>query len=242
VFGAGILLAATQVLVTVLDPLTGFRLPGLGTDDFVASGGIDSVRVADRPMAVLLLVDSSVTGEVVRTTAERLIGELATGDQMALMTFSRNTSFTKDFTADRAALREALAGVSYGGDPRMLDGLAEGLGCTFPVGPLRKVVVLLTAGIEGPSRTLESTVIRAAREKGIAIYPVYLHGSGRWVFPEIARATGGASFWLREAGNVTGIWETIRQPYLLKLHNAGGTIKTKGREKTFVSSLPLVID
>jgi hypothetical protein len=242
VSGAGILLAATQVLVTVLDPVTGFRLPGLGTDDFAEAGSIESVRVADRPVAVLLLVDSSVAGEVVRPTAERLIGELSAGDQMAVMTFSRNSSLVKGFTADKVALREAMAGVSYGGDPRMLDGLADAIGCAFPVGQFRKVIVLLTAGIEGPSRTLESAAIRAAREKGVAVYPVYLHGSGRWVFPEIARATGGASFWLREAGNVSGIWETIRQPYLLNLHRPGGIIKTKGREKTFVSSLPLVVD
>ena len=241
-FGAGILLAATQVLVTVLDPLTGLRLAGLGPGDFVVTGGVESVRVADRPVAVLFLVDSSAAGEVVRTTAERFIGEMAASDRMGLMTFGRSASLVKAFTTDKGALRQALAGVSYGGDPRMLDGLASGLGASFPAGDFRKVIVLLTAGIEGPSRTPESAVIRAAREKGIAIYPVYLHGSGRWVFPDIARETGGAPFWLREAGSVTGIWDTIRRPYLLTLHRAGGMIKTNSREKTFVSSLPLAID
>lgn len=241
-FGAGILLAATQVLVTVLDPLTGLRLPGLGADDFVVSGSIESVRVADRPVAVLLLVDSSAAGEVVRTTAERLIWELAAGDRMALMTFSREAALARAFTTDKRALREALAGVSYGGDPRMLDGLATALGSGFPAGDFRRVIVLLTAGIEGPSRTPESAVIRAAREKGIAIYPVYLHGSGRWVFPEIARETGGAAFWLRETASIPGIWDTIRRPYLLTLRSAVGAVKTKGREKTFISSLPLAIE
>ena len=126
----------------------------------------------------------------------------------------------------------------FDGDPRLWDSVFAALDTGFPTGGYRKVVVLLTAGIEGPNRTTESAVIQSAREKGIALYPVYLHGSGRWSFPGVARQTGGAAFWLREVRSAAAIVAAIRNPYLLTLQGGVGQIKVKGREKTFVSSLP----
>jgi hypothetical protein len=100
------------------------------------------------------------------------------------------------------------------------------------------VIVLLTAGIEGPSRALESTVVQAAVRNGIAVYPVYEHGSGRWSFPGMAKQTGGAAFWMREVRAVEPMMDVIRSPYLVTLSGAGA-LKVKGREKTFVSALPV---
>lgn len=236
--GAGLLLAA-QLFVTVLDPQTGLRLQGLMAEDFVAPSRVESVHQTDEPVSVLLLVDTSAAGEVVRTTAERFIAAMPEGDHLGLMTFGRSAELVKGFSDDRTAIGEALAEVKYGGDPRLIDGLGAAVNSTFPAGKIRKVIVMLTAGIEGPSRALQSSVVSAAREKCIAVYPVYLHGSGRWVFPEMARDTGGAAFWLRETTDIPGIWDTIRRPYLLKLQGPGNGIKMKGREKTFVSSLPV---
>jgi len=119
-----------------------------------------------------------------------------------------------------------------------LDQRSVAIETAFPAGRYRRVVILLTAGVEGPSRAGPSDVILAAIRKGIAIYPLYLHGSGQWIFRNIAKDSGGAMFWLRETKDPAGIYDSIRAPYLVTLGGGAVAIKAKGREKSFVSTLP----
>lgn len=232
---AGALLAAVRVLVTVLDPETGLPVPGLGAADFVAPSAVVSVAAAEEPVAVLLVLDNSSAGDGLRRTAGEIVARLTARDVVALAPFQGGATA---FSGDGAAVGRAVGEVRFGGDPRLWDSVLGALDTGFPAGGYRKVVVLLTAGIEGPNRATESAVVLAAREKGIALYPVYLHGSGRWSFPGIAKQTGGAAFWLREVRSAEAIVAAIRNPYVLTLQGGAGPIKVKGREKTFVSSLP----
>ena len=232
---AGSLLAAVRVLVTVLDPESGLPVPGLGAADFVAPSAVVSVRAAEEPLAVLLVLDNSAAGDGLRRTAGEIVARLTERDVVALALFQGGATA---FSGDRGPVGRALGAVRFDVDPRLWDSVFAALDTGFPTGGYRKVVVLLTAGIEGPNRTTESAVIQSAREKGIALYPVYLHGSGRWSFPGVARQTGGAAFWLREVRSAAAIVAAIRNPYLLTLQGGVGQIKVKGREKTFVSSLP----
>ncbi len=233
---AGALLAAVRVLVTVLDPESGLPISGLGAADFLAPSPVMAVAAAEEPLAVLLVLDNSAAGDGLRRTAGEIVARLTSRDVVALAPFQGGATA---FTGDRAAVGKALGELRFGGDPRLLDSLLTALDTGFPAGGYRKVVVLLTAGVEGPNRATESGVIHAARERGIALYPVYLHGSGRWSFPGMAKQTGGAAFWLREVRSAEAIVTAIRNPYLLTLQGGVGPIKVNGREKTFVSSLPL---
>lgn len=228
-------MAAVRIVVTVLDPESGLPVMGLTPFDFLAPSPVLNVARADAPLAVLVVLDNSASGEGLRRIAGDIVARLGAQDQVALAPFQGKAMA---FTGDRAAVERALASVPFGGDPRLLDSVLNALEIGYPTGEFRKVVVLLTAGIEGPNRATEGAVIQAAREKGIAIYPVYLHGSGRWSFPGLARQTGGAAFWLREVRSAEAIVDAIRHPYLLTLQRGGGPVKLKGREKTFVSSLP----
>lgn len=237
--GAG-LLAATSILVTVLDPSTGLGLAGLTAEDFTARGQVRGVAVAEMPVAAIIVVDNSVAGGVVRDVVREVLGQLGGEDRMALAATNPETRLLQGFTGDPSELRSALARAAYEGNPRLLDGLAESLEMPFPEAPRqRNVLVLITAGIEGVNRVREAAIVNAAKQRGIALYVIYLHGSGRWVFDGLTQETGGAHFWTRESPVVAGIWDTIRRPYLLQVApGAAGSIKVKGREKTFVSSLP----
>ena len=57
-------------------------------------------------------------------------------------------------------------------------------------------------------------------------------------FRNIAKDSGGAMFWLREAKDSAAIYDSIRAPYLVKLGGGAVAVKVKGREKSFVSTLP----
>lgn len=234
----GALLAATGVLVTVLDPATGLMVRGLGPGDFTSPRPVESVRAADIPLAAILLVDASAVGSVVQVAAAGIAGQMRPGDRMAVMTYAGQRALVQPFTDDAAAVRKAVDATNFAGDPRTMDALAEAIETPFPVGRFRCVIILLTAGIEGPSRTGQGEVIMAAIRKGIALYPLYLHGSGQWIFRNVAKDTGGAIFWLREAKDPAGIYDSIRAPYLVTLGGGAVAIKAKGREKSFVSTLP----
>ncbi|HEU0121041.1 MAG TPA: hypothetical protein VFQ91_11000 [Bryobacteraceae bacterium] len=238
--GAGALLAAVQVLVTVLDGDSGAPVSGLTAESFLSPVRVESAEVSNLPVAMLLAVDASAAGGVVKDAAAALAGQLRPRDRMAVWALGREAIVGQAFTAERSQALMAVSALEFAGDPHLLDGLAAALDMPFPAEGYRRVVVLVTAGIEGPNRVQENEVVEKAREKRIAIYPVYLHGSGRWTFPGIAARTGGAAFWLRERRPAETILETIRSPYLLTLASPAAGLKIKGREKTFVSSLPLL--
>ncbi|MBI2686440.1 MAG: VWA domain-containing protein [Acidobacteria bacterium] len=237
---AGAVLTAIRVLVTVLDPSTGLAIEQLRAEDFHAPVPVESVNTASDPLAVLVLLDASAAGDAQRTMAKELIGQFTGRDRVALMTFQRQAVLAQPFSENLPPVLNKLEGVVYDGDPRMMDALASAVAAPFPAGMKRKVILLLTAGIEGPSRTTEAQLVHSAREKGIAVYPVYLHGSGRWSFPGLAKQTGGAAFWVKEVRSAVEIMRIIRSPYVVTLRGpaAAGAIKVNGREKVFVSALP----
>lgn len=236
-----LLAAAVQFLVTVLDPATGRPAANLTLADLDAPAPIESVRPANLPADVLLLLDTSVPGELLRRQAEAFLAELGPTDRMAITGLrGRRPALLAPFTADKAALARALRDAPYAGDPALWDSLAAALSHPFPAGPRQRVVLLLTAGIEGANHATPAAVVDLARDRRAALFPVFLHGSGRYTFGPLARDTGGVSFWLREHPDPAAIWAAIRSPWLVTLAAPApaASIKAKGREKTIVSALP----
>jgi hypothetical protein len=132
----------------------------------------------------------------------------------------------------------------------VLDALYAAIDGGFQGASFRRVVLLLTAGVEGPSRVSEREVIRLARRNGASIYPVYMVGMERSMFESLARQTGGACFNLRDMQKtLTGppgerIFEALRSHYTLTLSgNLSLSDKLKVEVarpvKLLVSALPL---
>lgn len=112
------------------------------------------------------------------------------------------------------------------------------------------MILLVTAGVEGPSRTTEREIVRLARSNGVSVYPIYAAGNGRSVFDFLARQTGGAAFNLRDLSKAVNgpvaptILDTVRTPYTLALSTnlvlgEKARITIRGREKVLASILPV---
>ncbi|MBM3786278.1 MAG: VWA domain-containing protein [Acidobacteria bacterium] len=246
---------ATRVLVTVLDGKPGQPVAGLTAGDFDVTDGIapkrvEGVEALAGPLDILFLVDTSMVGALVQPAAESIIGQLRAKERMALVTFDNSANWIQDFTSSRDSLRAAMAKARYENDPRLLDGLYAALDGGFPVGGFRRVLVLLTTGIEGASRAEEKDIVRMARNKSVSIYPVFLHGSSRGMFEKISGKTGGAAFSLRDLKRTAGdkaaerVFQAIRAPYVLTLSGDLAlseklTVTVRGREKAMTSTLPL---
>jgi VWFA-related protein len=247
--------AATRILVTVVESRSGRSVTGLKAQDFNLFDDKRPLRVEDAEFQqaaidVMLLLDTSLMGGMVQPAAEGLIAQLQPKEQMAIVSFHSSADLIQDFTNSRQALARAISKVKYGNSPRVLDALYAAIDGGFQNASFRRVILLLTAGVEGSSRVNEHEVLRVARRNGVSIYPVFVMGNERALFDLLARQTGGAPFNLRDmkkTGDTSPgpkIFEVLRAHYTLTVPgnlSLGEKLKVevKRPEKLFASALPL---
>jgi len=246
---------ATKLLVTVIEQRSGTPVEDLKAGDFTVLDDkqprqVEAAEFTRTPVDVLLLLDTSVAGGVVRPLAGELIAQIEGKEQMAIVAYASSADLIQDFTSSRELLRRALEGIKYGNGPLALDALYAGISGGFEGSALRRVALLVTAGMEGYSRVTDREVVRLARRSGVSIYPVYMAGMERSLFESLARQTGGASFNLRDMrkslqGPPGGrIFQTIRSHYTLTLTgnlSLGDKVRVEiaRQGKYLASALPL---
>jgi VWFA-related protein len=249
------LLAATKILVTVVDPKSGLVVPNLNVADFIVLDDktprpVETAEFSQATLDIMMLLDTSLVGEMVRPVASNLIAQLQPREQMAVVAFHSSADLVQDFTSSRQLLERAVAQVKYGNSPNLLDALYASIDGGFQSSTFRRVILLLTAGVEGRSRMDEKQVIRLARKNGVSIYPVYVLGYDKSLMELLARQTGGASFNLRnmrKSSNTApgpSIFEVLRSHYTLTISgnlSLGEKLRVEVHrpEKVFVSALPL---
>ena len=249
------LAGASRILVTVVDPKSGAVVPNLKAGDFTVLDDktprpVEAAEFSQATLDIMLLLDTSLVGPVVQPVASNLIAQIQPKEQMAIVSFHSSADLVQDFTSSKELLARAVAKVKYGNTPRVLDALYAAVDGGFQSSSFRRVILLLTAGVEGSSRMNEKEVIRLARHNGVSIYPVYMMGYERSMMEMLARATGGASFSLRSMQKNSNqppgpaIFEVLRSHYTLTVSgnlSLGEKLKVEVRrpEKLFVSALPL---
>jgi VWFA-related protein len=246
---------ATKLLVTVIDPKSGGAVSGLEAADFAVFDGkiprpVQAAEFTRDTLDIMLLVDTSLVGPMVQPLAENFVAQLQPKEQMAVVAYDASANLIQDFTSSRQLILRALSQVKFGNEPRVLDALYAAISGGFQTSPFRRVVLLLTSGMEGYSRTGEREVIRLARRNQVSIYPAYAVGAGRSLFETLARETGGASFNLRDlkkAANVepaAKVFEAVRAHYVLTLAGNLGLgeklrVEVKRTPKAQVSAMAL---
>ena len=247
--------SATKLLVTVVEQRSGQPVTDLKATEFTvlddrAARRVEACEFASAPIDVMLLLDTSLAGGNVQPVAGNLIEQLRPKEQMAIVSFHSSADLIQDFTSSQELLRQALGSVKYGNAPRLLDALYAAIEGGFQNAAFRRVLLILTTGVEGASRTSEREVLRLARRNAVSIFPVYALGYERSLFETLARQTGGASFNLRDMKRGTKappgprIFEVLRSHYTLTLSgnlSLGERIKVEaGRPgRWMVSALPL---
>jgi Mg-chelatase subunit ChlD len=246
--------AATRILVTVIEQRSAQPVTDLGAADFTITDSdavrrVEAAEYATAPVDMMLLVDSSLVGGMVQPVAVDLISQLQDKEQMALVAYHSAADLVQDFTSSKDLLKQALSRIKYGNEPRALDAIFAAADGGFQGAVLRRVILLLTTGVEGYGRVSERSVIRLARRNGISIYTLYMSGQERGLFESLARNTGGAAMSIREIGRAGAkaperVFAVIRGNYTLTLAGnlaVGERLKVevnrKGRYQ--VSALPL---
>jgi len=248
------LAAQTKVAVTVVNPKTAQAITGLKAADFVLLEDkkprqVQAAEYATFIVDIMLLLDTSLVGGMVRPLADDLIAQLQPKEQMAIVAFHSSADLIQDFTSSRELLARAVAQVKFGNEPHVLDALYAAMDGGFQSSSFRRVILLLTTGMEGSSRVSERQVLRLARRNAVSVFPLYVVGYERSFFENLARQSGGASFNLRDLRKggermAARIFDVLRGHYVLSVSGnlALGEkveVKVNRPEKLFVSALPL---
>jgi len=249
------LAASTKLLVTVVEQKSGRPVTDLKAEEFTVLDdktprAVESATYENSVLDVVLLLDTSLVGPMVQPMADNLIAQLQPKEQMAIVSFHSSADLIQDFTSSKELLRRAAGQVKYGNSPHVLDALFATIDGGFQNTTFRRVVLLLTAGVEGNSRVTEKEVIHLARRNGVSIFVVYVVGYEKWMFETLARQTGGALFNLKDmkksSAEMPGprIFDVLRSHYTLTLTGnltLGEKLKVEARrpEKLFASGSPL---
>jgi VWFA-related protein len=218
--------AATKLVVTVVEQKSGKPVTDIKASEFtVLDDGtprkVEAAEFSAGTIDVMLLLDTSLVGEMVRPVASSLIEQLQRKEQMAVVSFHSSADLIQDFTSSHELLQRAVGSVRYGNTPHLLDALYAAIDGGFESSTFRRVLVILTTGYEGSSRVGEREVLKLARRNSVSIFPVYVAGAEKSMFENLARQTGGASFNLRdmhktlEGAPGARIFEVLRSHYTL---------------------------
>jgi VWFA-related protein len=246
---------STKVLVTVVEQKSGKPVTDLKAQDFTLLDDktprqVESAEYTNATLDVILLLDTSLVGPMVQPVAEDLISQLQPKELMAVVAYHSSADLIQDFTSSKDILRRSIGQIKYGNTPRALDALYATVDSGFQNSTFRRVILLVTAGLEGSSRVKEGEVIHLARRNGVSIFVVYAMGYERGMFELLARFTGGATFNLKDMRKASGappgprIFDVLRSHYTLTVAgnlSLGEKIKIQVNrpEKLFASVLPL---
>jgi hypothetical protein len=249
------LMAANRLSVTVVDAKTGKLATGLTAEDFTLyedklARKADQCVFASDYVDVMLLIDTSLTGDAVRPLADALVAQLKPKERISIVGLQSGIDLIQDFTADRKRITRGLDSVTYGTKPHLIDALYEAIDTGFKTATARRVVLLLTSAYEGDSRMEQHALYQLARTKAVSVYPVYVTGKERGIFERIAQRTGGAIFSLKEMKKQSNeetaatIFEAMRGHYTITVPGnleLGEKLRVEiGRQgKWFASALPL---
>ncbi|HZI20808.1 MAG TPA: VWA domain-containing protein, partial [Pyrinomonadaceae bacterium] len=231
--------------VSVIERASGRGVQGLRAEDFRlfedrAEQQIEHFESAEAPFDLLLLLDLSgstarVT-ETIRAAAGRFVAATRPQDRVAIITFAGGTTIVSPLTADRAALRRAVARIARPhGDTKLYDSLAAAFDFMARDSDpsRRRAVVLMSDGLDSTLPNVEgegsalpySEVLSRAQEFDGVVYTVWTSTEYEAFSPEdiqpetfdlahdrmaeLADAGGGVFYPVERLEDLAGAYERV---------------------------------
>lgn len=226
-FGERDAIAETRLLVTVVEqntmmPVTDLKPSDLEVTDGKRTRAVEKVERLEGLLDLALLVDASLVGEMVQPAAADIIDQIGEKDQMSIVAFDSSATLVQDFTSSKQLLLGSLEQIKYGNAPRILDAVYATIDGAFTNTGFRRIVILITAGLEAGSRTPEARLYRAAQRNQVTVYSLFV-GGWRGMFRELAEKTGGAALSLQDMRKRTKkgpgelVFDLIRNQYTVTI-------------------------
>jgi Ca-activated chloride channel family protein len=235
--------------------------------------GIFLYHGADRVALVFALDQSGSVREIVseqRHAALALFARFGERSQVAVIRFAEKPSLAASFGRDAAVAREAFEFPVRDNQHTAIFDAASAAVAAFDVLPRvrseRRIVVLISDGLDNASTMKAGSVIQAARQKQVSFYvihlPLFEPRDGRLAvrapakgFRELAEKTGGKYFLVGNANSALAlpsnkmtdlspifqaIDEDLRSQYLLGFY--AGETSRDGRKHRLTLSMPAGVE
>ena len=194
-------------------PVAGLTKDAFTLQEDGAPVALKSVEVGKQPISVALVLDCSaaMAGSIdaMRESALSFVRGLEDGDTVAVIAFGDGAKVAQERTGNRDKVRAALDKLQAGGAAALFDGIDAAVQELRPV-DRRRMILAFTAGRDlnragtAPQSTHSvKSVAKLARETGMSIWTIGLGGAvDRELLTKLARVTGGASYFPKDAGTV----------------------------------------
>jgi Ca-activated chloride channel family protein len=238
--------AQTDVWFTVSDR-NGQCVGGLRAEDVrVTEDGAEQQLTSfsarhDAPRAVVIVIDKSGSQEYLLPAVKKMARALADAlvrpqkDRVAVVSFADRASLEQDFTEDRAAAQRSIDGIKFSppsgyvtgipvpgsmpGSTSMHDALWLVGGEVFASAPpdSRRVVVLLTDGVDTASQTKKRDSLARLLGANVIVYAVGMGdnknfgGMDKTTLKDLAGRTGGRAYFPRKDAEVRATFAEIGQ-------------------------------
>jgi len=176
-----------------------------------------SLTAQDAPFSLGIAIDTSGSMRaqlpLIQKTALDVISQLSSADEAFVTAFTAKSEVIQDFTSNQPNLANAIDKIYTGGATALLDAIVSTSGYAYERGKYRrKALLFITDGLEKGSFANEDQAVSALIESQAQAYfvcvPVEVSRpflgikkslKPREMVDRIARATGGQSFYLRDA-------------------------------------------
>jgi Ca-activated chloride channel family protein len=218
-----------EVYATVTDP-KGEPVADLQAADFrIVEDGvaqtISTFAAGEFPLSVAVAIDRSFSmgGKdnrlgVAQAAGRTFVGALRPADRVMIVAIGGETLIVSPLSADRAAAVAAIDRLDAWGTTPLYDAVLGAIDAIQPAGG-RRALVLLSDGTDRYSDTKAADLVDGARRHDVLVYPVAVGSARPPVFAELAAATGGRSFFVRDRQALNKAMETVarelRFQYLL---------------------------
>jgi VWFA-related protein len=200
------------VSVAVLDNL-GQPVRGLTAADFTITGeladraqivSVENVTDDNLAFGVVLAIDisSSMAGTPIaqaKAAATAFVDSIGPNDPVAIMTFGNTAQVVQGFTSDKDVLRNAIAGINFGGETNLYDGSVRSIEQAAAAPVPRHTVIILSDGahylVEGRAENSRENALNTALTQGVPVYTIGLgYGTDRSYLQALAEGTNARYF------------------------------------------------
>jgi Ca-activated chloride channel homolog len=231
VFRSGI--AAVSLNVTVVDSQQRFVTDLQQSEFSVLEDGakqeLTYFSKTNLPIALSLLIDTSASMEerltIAQDAAVGFAQRVRPQDLAQVVDFDSRVQVTQGFTSDRSALEKAIRGATSGGSTSLYNAVYIALKelakvkATSSDDVRRQAIVVLSDGEDTTSLVSFEEVMDLAKRSETSIYTIGLQPreqgalkgfrEAEFVLRQFAQETGGRSFFVQKAEELTGVYGTI---------------------------------
>lgn len=163
--------------------------------------------------------DDSVKWRRAKAVFIEAFNKLRTQDEGALASFAAKYHLEQDFTSDKKLLADATAGMSLKSGTAIYTSIVTAVNYSLAK-PGKRVIIILTDGVDNSSRHTREQAIATAWQAGIPVYPIGLgfypdeSDPGRVdqdTLRRLANGTGGKAYFAPTSEDLSRIFSDIMQ-------------------------------